>query len=222
MNLLERLQTVDRLFTGSTTMVNFKKAAVKDNSVELENVPGVSRQDVVDFKPQPEHAEEREFDAAKEVRSCFGLMWHDDIPAVMYTSLYDPGNEFTFDDLAELAGLAGKRIDKLHEHGYYSDDQYAQLNTELENYTKHLADTLSGWKAAKRWRDERVALHAKYGPSYWKMQSSEERELDRLQFIKEYREQNPPDYDSIFSMMNQFRYGSANPAATVTNLGDQA
>ncbi len=177
----------------------------KGNSIDLESVPDV-RMDTVDFKSHPRRFSNYEFDAKRAVKACFGPKYlGGDIPTVMY----DPQHEFTYDDLAELAGNAAKTIDRGYESGFYTDDEYAQLNTELKDYTKYLADKICEWKAGDKWFAEQVALHAKYGPSYWKLQSREERELDRLSAIKEYRKQNPPDYNSIFSMMNQWRSNSS-------------
>ncbi len=174
----------------------------KGNSIDLKSVPDV-RMDKVDFKSHPRRFSNYEFDAERAVKTCFGPKYlGGDIPTVMY----DPQHEFTYDDLSELAGNAAKTIDRGYESGFYTDDEYAQLNTELEKYTKYLADKICEWKADRKWEAEQVALHAKYGPSYWKLQSREERELDRLSTIQEYRKQNPPDYDSIFSMMNQWRF----------------
>ncbi len=109
---------------------------------------------------------------------------------------------FNEDSIAKIAAEVGKRIDHLHKCGYYTDDEYSQLNKEIEYGTRQWVDNLYECRTTIRLSKERASAQQEIGLAAWiegrASMSREERMLERIRTKQQIMAENPPDFDALF------------------------
>ena len=90
---------------------------------------------------------------------------------------------FDEDSIAKIAAEVGKRVDHLYKCGYYTDDEYSQLNDEIEYGAKQWVDELNDCRTTIRIEEERAKALQNLGFEAYmeaKKMSREERALERI------------------------------------------
>lgn len=113
---------------------------------------------------------------------------------------------FNEDNVALIASSVGKYIDSLFQQGKYTDDEYAQLNAEIKNCSKHWLSKIVDARVGKRLRDEDAKIYG--GKFYVKMpaKSREQRRLEEIAMQKRVEAENPFDFDAFFKKVEQMRF----------------
>ena len=128
---------------------------------------------------------------------------------------------FNEDCIAQIAAEVGKFIDQLYKNGYYTDDEYSQLNDEIEYGVNQWVDQLCGCRASIRIDKERAKIMSMYGYEAYLnaiKKTREERELEFLRVKQQIMEENPPDFDALFALIDQTRNnGESNVNPRVKN-----
>ena len=115
---------------------------------------------------------------------------------------------FDEDSIAKIAAEVGKRVDHLYKCGYYTDDEYSQLNEEIEYGTKQWVDELYDCRTTIRIEEERAKAMQNLGFETYmeaKKMSREERALERIRVKQQIMEENPPDFDALFALVEKLR-----------------
>ena len=116
---------------------------------------------------------------------------------------------FNEDSIAQIAAEVGKRIDHLHKCGYYSDDEYGQLNKEIEYGTRQWVDKLYECRTTIRLSEERASTQQGIGIAALienrARMSREERILERIRTKQQIMTENPPDFDALFALIEKLR-----------------
>ncbi len=109
---------------------------------------------------------------------------------------------FNEESIAQIAVEVGKRIDQLYKCGYYTDDEYSQLNKEIEYGTRQWVDNLYECRTTIRLSKERASAQQEIGLAAWiegrASMSREERMLERIRTKQQIMAENPPDFDALF------------------------
>lgn len=120
---------------------------------------------------------------------------------------------FDEDSIAKIAAEVGKRVDHLYKCGYYTDEEYSRLNEEIEYGTKQWVDELYDCRTAIKIEEERAKARQNLGFEAYmeaKKMSREERALERIRVKQQIMEENPPDFDALFALIEKFRNAGEN------------
>lgn len=115
---------------------------------------------------------------------------------------------FNEDSIAKIAAEVGKRIDHLYKCGYYTDDEYSQLNEEIEYGTRQWVDNLYECRTTIRLSEERAKAPVQNGVAFFSERaqiSREERMLERIRTKQQIMTENPPDFDALFALIKKLR-----------------
>ena len=154
-----------------------------------------------------DHFEMSEFDPRETISDLFGVYseqlynveWYYDQPTLPILNNVGYGVRqmgFNEDSIAQIAAEVGMRIDQIYKNGRYTDDEYRQLNEEIEYGVKQWVDRLYSCRASMRMD--------KFGYNY--------RDFDKIK--QQLLRDDPPDFDGIFALIEQIRnrgVSSVNP-----------
>ncbi len=125
---------------------------------------------------------------------------------------------FNEESIAQIAAEVGKRIDHLHKYGYYTDDEYSQLNKEIEYGTRQWVDNLYECRTTIRLSKERASAQQEIGIAAFieerARMSREERMLERIRTKQQIMAENPPDFDALFALIEKLRNTGKTKAET--------
>lgn len=131
------------------------------------------------------------------------------LPIVNNVTLGIEQKGFNEESIAQIAAEVGKRIDHLHKCGYYTDDEYSQLNAEIEYGTKQWVDKLYECRTTIRLSKERARAQQEIGIAALiedrARMSREERMLERIRTKQQIMTENPPDFDALFALIEKLR-----------------
>ena len=139
-----------------------------------------------------------EFDPRETISGLFGVYseqlynieWYYDQPTLPILNNVKYGiirKGFNEDSIAQIAAEVGMRIDQLYKNGHYTDNEYHQLNEEIEYGVKQWVDRLYSCRASMRMD--------KFGYNY--------RDFDKIK--QQILREDPPDFDGLFALIDQIR-----------------
>ena len=139
-----------------------------------------------------------EFDPRETISDLFGVYseqlynveWYYDQPTLPILNNVGYGVRqmgFNEDSIARIAAEVGMRIDQLYKNGRYTDDEYRQLNEEIEYGVKQWVDDLYKCRTAIRME--------KFGYDF--------RTFDRVK--QQLLREDPPDFDGLFTLIEKIR-----------------
>lgn len=108
-------------------------------------------------------------------------------------------NNFDEKDIVDIMANAGKHIDRLYDIGVLDDDQYAKMNTAIENRTKDLLTQLYSCRAAIEERDICAKAFNEYNQRIYITMDEHHERMEKLY------NNNPLKLDKILDMISSKR-----------------
>lgn len=113
---------------------------------------------------------------------------------------------FNEDSVALIASQVGKYVDSLYDQGKFTDDEYAQLNKEIKECSKHWLKRIIDSRVGNRLRE--IDKKKGGGLVYVKkpVKTREERLLEELSMRRRIEAENPFDITAFFAKIDQMRF----------------
>lgn len=108
-------------------------------------------------------------------------------------------NNFNENDIVKIMANAGKQIDRFYDIGVINDEEYAKMNTAIENRTKDLVKQLYSCRAAIEERD--ICAKA-FNQNNQRIYITSEEHDARMQQLYN---KSPIKFDNIMDMINKKR-----------------
>ncbi len=108
-------------------------------------------------------------------------------------------NNFGENDIVKIMANAGKQIDRLYDVGVITDEEYASMNTAIENRTKGLVEQLYSCRAAIEERD--ICAKA-FNQNNQRIYITSEEHTARM---AQLYNRSPIKFDNILDMINTKR-----------------
>lgn len=114
---------------------------------------------------------------------------------------------FNENNIADIAAKVGSEIDRYHDEGKISDEQYGRFNDEIKSAVKSFVEELTTIRVTIAEEKEDAYGYATYGFAYNSMrpQSMEEWELRRIELRQQIEKENPLDFNEFFAKIDQMR-----------------
>lgn len=114
---------------------------------------------------------------------------------------------FNENNIADIAAKVGSEIDRYHDEGKISDEQYGRFNDEIKSAVKSFVEELTTIRVTIAEEKEDAYGYATYGFAYNSMrpQSMEEWALRRIELRQQIEKENPLDFNEFFAKIDQMR-----------------